>query len=45
MVTPVLVLLSIGSTAKMLGTGHKEFCEARDTILRKANKEEVPTKA
>jgi hypothetical protein len=45
MVTPVLVLLSIGSTAKMLGTGHKEFCEARDTIVRKANTDEESTKA
>lgn len=35
-VTPILVLLSIGSTAKMLSTGHKEFAEARETVVKKA---------
>jgi hypothetical protein len=36
-VTPVLVLLSIGSTAKMLATGHKEFYEARDAVISKSS--------
>lgn len=34
-VTPVLVLLSIGSTAKMLSTGHKEMYEARESVEQK----------
>ncbi|CCQ45050.1 hypothetical protein ARTSIC4J27_983 [Pseudarthrobacter siccitolerans] len=36
LVTPVLVLLSIGSTGKMLSSGHKEFAEVREAVLAKA---------